>query len=275
MRLGRLPILFALSLLVVAPSFSIAQIGVGVTITLAPPPIPVYAQPPIPDEGYLWVPGYWAWGQQGYYWVPGTWVQPPEVGMLWTPGYWEFENGAYLWHPGYWGPEVGYYGGINYGFGYFGVGFVGAFWDRGTLRYNAAVNNFGSRHIANVYRQTPTNISSSRAAFAGGSGGTTAQPSTDEQRAVTQQHREPTTPQVQHEQAAGTLRTQNATVNHARPPVAATPRPGQFRGPGVTAARPAATSRPAPVAHPVPARSAPPAGGSRPAPQGEERRPGG
>ena len=29
---------------------------------------------------------------------------------------------------GYWGPHVGYYGGVNYGFGYMGVGFAGGAW---------------------------------------------------------------------------------------------------------------------------------------------------
>ena len=27
-----------------------------------PPPLPVYEQPPCPVEGYIWTPGYWAWG---------------------------------------------------------------------------------------------------------------------------------------------------------------------------------------------------------------------
>ena len=28
-----------------------------------PPPLPVYEQPPPPGDGYIWTPGYWAWGQ--------------------------------------------------------------------------------------------------------------------------------------------------------------------------------------------------------------------
>src|SRR6516162_11244676 len=83
-----------------------------------PPPLPVYEQPPCPVEGYIWTPGYWAWGIGGYYWVPGTWVAPPRVGLLWTPGYWAFAGGVYAFHAGYWGPHVGFYGGVNYGFGY-------------------------------------------------------------------------------------------------------------------------------------------------------------
>ena len=45
-------------------------------------------------------------------------VEPPAVGLLWTPGYWGFNNGIYAFNRGYWGPHVGFYGGINYGFGY-------------------------------------------------------------------------------------------------------------------------------------------------------------
>jgi hypothetical protein len=48
--------------------------------------LPVYDQPPIPEPGYIWTPGYWAWDDDsGYYWVPGTWVLPPEPALLWTP----------------------------------------------------------------------------------------------------------------------------------------------------------------------------------------------
>jgi WXXGXW repeat (2 copies) len=47
-----------------------------ISITIAPPALPVYVQPPIPEPGYLWTPGYWAYGPDGYFWVPGTWVRP-------------------------------------------------------------------------------------------------------------------------------------------------------------------------------------------------------
>src|SRR5271165_3299176 len=113
-----------LLLLFLVPAASHAQIAVGVSIRIGPPALPVYSQPPIPAEGYLWTPGYWGYGPDGYYWVPGVWVMPPRVGVLWTPGYWGFEGGFYGWHAGYWGPHVGFYGGINYGFGYGGVGFI-------------------------------------------------------------------------------------------------------------------------------------------------------
>ena len=100
-----------------------AQVSVDVSVGIAPPPLPVYVQPPCPVDGYLWQPGYWAYDDpDGYYWVPGVWVSPPDPGYLWTPDYWGYEGGAYGFHPGYWGVSVGFYGGINYGYGYSGWG---------------------------------------------------------------------------------------------------------------------------------------------------------
>ena len=39
-----------------------------------PPPLPEYAQPECPGDGYLWTPGYWSYSPQGYFWVPGAWA---------------------------------------------------------------------------------------------------------------------------------------------------------------------------------------------------------
>ena len=74
-RVARLAGSLLLALVVLAlPGRSFAQ--VAVSITLAPPVLPVYTQPVCPGEGYLWTPGYWAWDVDfgDYYWVPGTWV---------------------------------------------------------------------------------------------------------------------------------------------------------------------------------------------------------
>ena len=86
------------------PAFSQVSLSIGI----APPPLPMYAQPACPDDGYIWTPGYWAYGQYGYYWVPGTWVQPPDVGLFWTPCYWGWNGDAYMFNSGYWGPNVGF-----------------------------------------------------------------------------------------------------------------------------------------------------------------------
>ncbi len=141
---------FVLLLLVLPAAFSspaAAQIGVGIggigiSVRIGPPALPVYEQPLCPGDGYMWTPGYWSWSDDnGYYWVPGTWVEAPEEGLLWTPGYWGWNDGAYAWNGGYWGPQIGFYGGINYGFGYGGNGFGGGEWRGGHFFYNTAVMN--------------------------------------------------------------------------------------------------------------------------------------
>src|SRR3984957_15684312 len=121
------------ALAVVSPAPSHAQI---LSITIAPPALPVYVQPAIPEPGYIWTPGYWAYGDAGYFWVPGTWVLPPSAGLLWTPGYWGWREGVYAWNGGYWGPTVGFYGGVNYGFGYGGGGSEGGAWGGGGVCSN-------------------------------------------------------------------------------------------------------------------------------------------
>src|SRR5215469_7539371 len=168
-----------LSLLVLSFSVaSFAQIAVGVSVRIGPPALPVYAQPICPGPGYIWTPGYWGWNDDaGYYWVPGTWVVAP-VGLLWTPGYWGWAGGVYAWHAGYWGPHVGFYGGINYGFGYTGVGFVGGAWHGGVYSYNTAVTNVNTTVVHNTYNTTVINNNTTvnRVSYNGGTGGTTAQP---------------------------------------------------------------------------------------------------
>ncbi len=117
------------------PLASTSSGALAVSVAIAPPVLPIYEQPFCPAPGYIWVPGYWAWGPFGYYWVPGAWVLPPRVGFLWTPGYWGYRGGRYFFTDGYWGPTVGFYGGINYGYGYFGSGYYGGRWEGRTFLY--------------------------------------------------------------------------------------------------------------------------------------------
>jgi YXWGXW repeat-containing protein len=248
MRIARL----ICSLLLVAglramPTYSRSQVAVGISVRIGPPALPVYEQSICPQPGYIWVPGYWAYGPDGYFWVPGTWVEPPEVRLLWTPGYWGWEDDAYVWHAGYWGPEVGFYGGINYGFGYTGVGFYGGYWRGGTYFYNRAVTNVDVTVVRNTYNTTVVNNTSmSRVSFNGGPGGTTARPTSREIAVEHQRHISMTTEQTQHQQAAKADRTLLASVNHGRPDVAASPRPGQFTGHGaMESGRPLGQNRPA------------------------------
>jgi len=150
--IGKALIAVLLSVGIMAAAAPSARAAVFVRVGFAPPPIPIYDQPLIPGDGYMWTPGYWAWDGSQYYWVDGAWVYPPYMGALWTPGFWGWGGGFYFWHPGYWGRTVGYYGGINYGFGYFGTGFYGGYWGSGHFFYNSAYAHVGPG-FHNVYNR--------------------------------------------------------------------------------------------------------------------------
>jgi WXXGXW repeat (2 copies) len=220
------------------PMASFAFVSVGISITVAPPALPVYVQPPCPAVGYIWTPGYWAYGDDDYYWVPGTWVLAPTPGFLWTPGYWGWGNGIYAWHEGYWGPHVGFYGGVNYGYGYGGVGFEGGYWRGGAFYYNRSVANLGGVHVTNVYNKTVVNnVNVTRVSYNGGEGGLRSRPTSHELAAEHDHHVAFTPMQRNQEHAAFTNHDLRASVNQGKPRIAATQRPGVFTGHGVEAAR--------------------------------------
>ncbi len=233
-----------------------AQIAVGISVRIGPPALPVYEQPLCPGPGYLWTPGYWAWDDvDGYYWVPGTWVVGP-VGLLWTPGYWGWSGGLYAWHAGYWGPHVGFYGGVNYGFGYGGVGFGGGEWRGGAFFYNTAVMRVDTVHITNVYvNKTVIVNNTSHVAFNGGEGGVVARPTAREEAYARERHQPAIAAQTQHEHMAHQDRSNFASVNHGAPRIAATARPGDFKGRGVVAAKSAGAPYHAPAMSPREARA--------------------
>jgi len=260
-RSTRLFLLAALLCIVPASSFA----GVFISINIAPPVLPVYVQPPCPYDGYLWTPGYWAYDNDfgDYYWVPGTWVLAPEVGYLWTPAWWGWGDGGYFFHEGYWGQQIGFYGGISYGFGYFGTGYQGGRWDGGHFFYNRTVNNVNITNIHNTYNTTVINNNTTinRVSYNGGTGGIVARATPAEEAVAQERHIPPVAAQVQHLQTARSNPQLRASVNQGKPPIAATARPSEFSGQGVVAAheagapyhpeanRPTAASHPANAAH--------------------------
>lgn len=210
-----------------------ASLDASVSAETAPPPLPDYQQPQCPADGYLWQPGYWAYSvpDHDYYWVPGVWVAPPAPEMLWTPPYWAYDNAVFVFHPGYWGATVGFYGGINYGCGYTGVGFIGGGWHGNVFRYNTAVVRVNTRVVRNTYVD--------RAAVAGrpvvinhisfnGRGGVSARPTTVEMEAMRQQHVRPTVEQIRNVQVARADRAQFVSANAGRPTAVARPKAPAF-----------------------------------------------
>jgi len=288
---------FAISLI---PASSYA--GVFVSVNFGPPVLPIYVQPPCPQPGLMWTPGYWSYGPDGYYWVPGAWVPAPYVGALWTPGYWGWGSGLYVFHPGYWGRHVGYYGGVNYGFGYMGIGFAGGEWRGGGFAYNTDVVRVDRTVIHNTYIDHTvvvrnTIVNDRHVAYSGGPGGINHPMSAQERTYTNEPHVAATSFQTHHEQTARTDKTAYFNNNHGRPANVAVSRPLQAEnhpapqpramgnqntptpgteGHGYVASKPAAgmpagraTSqqqyRPAPQSHAAPQSRPEPQ--SRPAPQ--------
>jgi hypothetical protein len=191
----------------------------GARTSETPPPLQDYEQPPCPEDGYLWTPGYWAWNADGgYFWVPGDWVQPPRVGVLWTPGYWEYIDAVYVFHRGYWATYVGYYGGINYGFGYSGSGFAGGRWVGNAFIYDRGV----------YARSAHTQVS-----YHGGRGGTSLVPTAQDLAHAREPHIAPTPPQRRIREQATPTRVnatpvspvQHEAVVRAAPGARVAPRP--------------------------------------------------
>src|ERR1700722_128396 len=216
------------ALLSALPCASFSQSFVGVSITTAPPELPVYEQPLCPQPNYMWTPGYWAWGgPDGYYWVPGTWIMAPAVGLLWTPGYWGWNNGLYAFNSGYWGPQVGFYGGVNYGYGYSGMGFGGGRWNGGNFNYNTAVMRVNTTVIRNTYvdRTVIRDVNVNRVSYNGGQGGINERPNQAQIAAEHQKRFGPANTQVQQERLAKQDRANFASVNHGTPAHAALAKP--------------------------------------------------
>lgn len=205
-----------------AAGSAMAPAQIAITVNFAPPALPVYEQPPCPEEGWMWAPGYWAYDEDGYYWVPGEWVPAPYVGAMWTPPWWGWEDGRYLFHEGYWGDDVGYYGGIDYGYGYMGEGFVGGEWRDGRFAYNTAVMRVNPAVVRDTYvderivreRTVPNER---HIAYNGGPGGIRHDPTPIERRGMGGRHMALTPVQEQQIQAARSDRSSYAKANGGRP----------------------------------------------------------
>jgi hypothetical protein len=217
------------SLAFVAPAYAQAHAASNVA-SIAPPPLPSYSQPAIPGRGYIWVPGYWGWNGTGYYWVPAYWARPPAAGLLWTPGYWAWNdtNRDYVFHSGFWAKTVGFYGGINYGFGYTGEGYHGGLWQNHQFVYNRAVNDLGTAHVASYANQVFA--PASHISYEGGRGGTTTRPTPGQLATARGDRVGPTPVQIRNQQTASRIRNQRYSANKGAPPLTAFARANDFGG---------------------------------------------
>ena len=204
--------------------------GCRFTASAAPPPLPVLfpvdaSRPGIPLDSRLL-----GLGGDGYYWTPGSWARPPAVDLFGRPatGPGTQADHDYVFHSGYWAPTVGFYGGIDYRFGYSGQGFHGGFWRNHQFVYNRAVNDVGNVHVATYANQVfaPANHIS----YNGGTGGTAARPTPAQIAAMRERHIGPTPAQIQNQQTASRIPNQRYSENKGAPPIGALARANDFRG---------------------------------------------
>ena len=198
-------------------------------------------QPPCPEDGYLWTPGYWGWANGGYYWVPGTWVQPPRVGVLWTPGYVPGLRGRRLCIPcRLLGPpcRLLWRRQLRLRTTWAPVSPAACGWATTSIRYNRAVANINVTVIHNTYNTTVVNnVTVNKVSYNGGAGGIAAAPTPQERQFEHEQHVGATPMQQQHSQQAAQNPGLFARANGGHPAIAATPRPAAFNAPGVVGAR--------------------------------------
>jgi hypothetical protein len=217
MRLSGLILATAVALVsFVIPRPSQAQLYVSLS---APPPLQMDVQPQLSTPNAIWTPGYWARGPSGYYWVAGSWTQPPQQGYLWTPGYWGYSQNQYSYNQGYWGPQVGYYGGINYGNGYYGNGYSGGMWQGNAFRYNTAVSRVNRYVIRNVYVNRRVIVRYvNRTSYNGGRGGIRMHPDS-RQIAYARQRHIYATPLQRRRMIEASRDRHNFYVNHRSQPM--------------------------------------------------------
>src|SRR5260370_39741980 len=118
----------------------------------------------------------------------------------------------YVFHEGYWGTEVGFYGGINYGYGYSGRGYEGGRWDSGHFDYNQSVSHADVFRNHNVYNtRVEDNSRGNRVSFNGGNGGRTGRATSQKKDARPRDHHGPLPAQDRH------LDVASPTPHHASP----------------------------------------------------------
>jgi WXXGXW repeat (2 copies) len=95
--------LFGLAALIVLIASSRAHAGARVFLQIGPPaPLAVVAPVAPAPYGYVWQPGYYAWGGAAYRWVPGVWSRPPFSRAAWVAPRWGYGPRGWSFARGYW-----------------------------------------------------------------------------------------------------------------------------------------------------------------------------
>ena len=128
-----------------------SSIGIGISVGFAPPALPVYVQPPIPGDGYIWTPGYWAYGDAGYYWVPGIWVRRPQPAFSGRPATGASTAATTACTPATGAPTSASTAASTTASATAASASAAASGAAAHFAYNSAVANFGGVHVTNVY----------------------------------------------------------------------------------------------------------------------------
>ena len=213
-----------------------ANAAVFVSVSIAPPALPVYVAPPMPGAGLLLDArilgvrrGTTTTGcrERGCWLRPRAALDPRILGMV----RWRLRSGTAV---------TGDRTSVS----------MAASITASAMAVSAstAATGEGGRFVANttVINNTTivNNTTVNRVSYNGGAGGVAATATPAEMRAAHENHVAMSEMQQQHEQAAARDTTMRASYNHGRPSVAATAKAGVFYGKGVVAARSAA-----PAAH--------------------------
>jgi hypothetical protein len=133
---------------------------------------------------------------------------------------------VYRFHQGYWGPHIGFYGGINYGFGYNGDGFHGGYWNHNQFYYNRSVTNINTTVIHNTYNYKVVTVNNYRnVSYNGGPGGVPVRPTPAQVAVLHEPHVNPLPQQIEHREQAAKNRAQYASANGGRPAELVAPKP--------------------------------------------------
>jgi hypothetical protein len=99
------------------------------------------------------------------------------------------------------------------------------------------VNNLNGGNFHNVYNERIEAGNENHVSYNGGQGGIEARPTSGQEAAARQSHIPAGAAQNDHAQAARANPAQRAGVNHGKPAIAATSKPGDFSGSGAARAR--------------------------------------
>ena len=117
-------------------------------------------------------------------------------------------------------PHVGFYGGVNYGYGYTGNGYWGGRWSGNNFQYNTAVTHVNKTVINNTYvnNSFAKNVNANRTSFNGGNGGIKAQANAEQRAAMANAKKEgPTSQQLERQKLASKDQNLRASVNKGKP----------------------------------------------------------